>query len=62
MTIIHPRERPILMSNLGKIQYREAVEALKKLEPWRLAEIRREFNIPEPMTRRLAEPVAWQKP
>ncbi|HEU4635428.1 MAG TPA: hypothetical protein VFS41_04575 [Edaphobacter sp.] len=33
-------------------QYREAVEALKKLEPWRLAEIRRELNIPEPATPR----------
>ncbi len=32
----------------GEIQFREAQEALKKLEPWRLAEIRRELNIPEP--------------
>ena len=37
-----------MSDELGKIQYREAVEALKKLEPWRLAEIRRELDIPEP--------------
>lgn len=43
---------PAKAKDLGEIQYREAVEELKKLPRWRLEEIRREMNIKLPEDKR----------